>query len=77
MLKKSGLFSIYREEKNKSNIIYVIVGLIAGKYVSIVEGAPSALYPLVSVLYSLFGIAIAVANILYVKKYVIIEMVIL
>ena len=51
------------------NIIYVIVGLIVGKYVSIVEGAPSAIYPLDSVLFSLFGIAIAVANILYVKKY--------
>ena len=52
-----------------ANIIYVIVGLIAGKFYSIVEGAPSALYPLDSVLYSLFGIALGIAHILYVKKY--------
>ena len=51
------------------NIIYVIAGLIVGKYASIVEGAPSALYPLDSVIFSLFGISIAVANILYIKKY--------
>ena len=51
------------------NIIYIIVGLFVGKYYSLVEGAPSPLYPLDSILYALFGIAIAVANILYVKKY--------
>ena len=51
------------------NIIYIFVGLIVGKYYSLVEGAPSPLYPLDSMLYALFGIAIAVANILYVKKY--------
>ena len=51
------------------NIVYIIVGLIVGKYYSLVEGAPSLLYPLDSILYALFGILIAVANILYLKKY--------
>lgn len=51
------------------NIIYIIVGLIVGKYYSLVEGAPSALFPLDSIFYALLGIAIAVANILYIKKY--------
>ena len=43
--------------------------LIAGKYTSIVEGSPSALYPLDSVLYSLLFIAIGVLVVLYTKKY--------
>ena len=50
-------------------VIYVIVGLIVGKYSSIVEGSPSAIYPLDMVLYSLIYAAIAVANIIYIKKY--------
>lgn len=51
------------------NIIYVVVGLIIGKYSSIVEGSPSALFPLDSVLISLLFIAIGVLVILYVKKF--------
>jgi MFS family permease len=51
------------------NIVYIIVGLIVGKYYSLVEGAPSALFPLDSIFYALLGIAIVVANILYIKKY--------
>lgn len=51
------------------NIIYVVVGLIIGKYSSIVEGSPSALFPLDSVLISLLFIAIGVLIILYVKKF--------
>ena len=51
------------------NILYVIVMLIAGKYTSIVEGSPSALYPLDSVLYSLLFVAIGVLVVLYTKKY--------
>lgn len=59
-------------------VLCFINGLVTNINTQFVRlGAPSALYPLDSVLYSLFGIAIAVANILYVKKYVIIEMVIL
>ena len=50
------------------NIIYVIVGLIIGKYSSLVEGSPSALYPLDSVLFSLLFIAIGIFVILYKKK---------
>ena len=51
------------------NIIYVIVGLIIGKYSSIVEGSPSALYPLDSVLFSILFIVIGILVILYVKKF--------
>ena len=50
-------------------VIYVIVGLICGKYSSLVEGSPSAIYPLDTVLYSLVYAAIAVVSILYVTKY--------
>ena len=52
-----------------ANIIYVIVGLIIGKYSSIVEGSPSALYPLDSVLFSVLFIVIGILVILYVKKF--------
>lgn len=51
------------------NILYVIVGLIIGKYSSLVEGSPSPLFPLDSIIYSLVFIAIGVLVILYVKKY--------
>ena len=51
------------------NILYVIIGLIVGKYSSIVEGSPSPLYPLDSVLFSLLFIAIGVLVILYIKKF--------
>ena len=50
-------------------VIYVIVGLICGKYSSLVEGSPSAIYPLDTVLYSLVYAAIGVVSILYVTKY--------
>ena len=50
-------------------IVYVIVMLIAGKYVSLVEGSPSPFYPLDSLLYSLLFIAIGIAVILYLKKF--------
>ena len=49
-------------------IIYVIVMLITGRYLSIVEGAPSALYPLDAVLYSLCFIAFGVCVWLYFAK---------
>lgn len=52
-----------------ANILYVIIGRIAGIYSSFVEGAPSAIYPLDSVLYSLLFIAIGVLAILYFKKW--------
>lgn len=50
------------------NILYVIIGLIVGKYSSLVEGSPSALYPLDAVLYSLLFIAIGVFVMVYLKK---------
>ena len=49
-------------------IVYVIVMCIAGKYVSIVEGAPSPFYPLDSVLYALPYIAFGVLVRMYFKK---------
>lgn len=50
------------------SILYVIIGRIVGKYSSLVEGSPSALYPLDSILYSLLFVAIGVFAIIYVKK---------
>ena len=51
-----------------ASILYVIVGLIVGKYSSIVEGSPSAIYPLDSIIYSLVFIAIGVLVLVYLKK---------
>lgn len=50
-------------------IVYVIVGLIIGKYKSLVEGSPSPLYPLDIVLYALVFIALGVLTLLYLKKF--------
>ena len=49
-------------------IVYVIVMLIAGKYLSLVEGAPSALYPLDAMLYALLFIAFGFWMRRYLKK---------
>ena len=49
-------------------IIYVIVMRIAGRYLSLTEGAPSPFYPLDSVLYSLLFIALGVCVLIYFKK---------
>ena len=49
-------------------IVYVIVGLVTGRYLSIVEGAPSALYPLDAVLYALCYIVSGVLVWVYFKK---------
>lgn len=51
------------------NILYVVIGLISGRYSSIVEGSPPAIFPLDSVLFSIAFIAIGVFVILYLKKY--------
>ncbi len=48
-----------------ANILYVIVGLIMGKYSSIVEGSPSPWFPLDSVLYSLLFVAIGVLALVF------------
>ena len=50
------------------SILYVLIGRIVGKYSSLVEGSPSALYPLDSILYSLLFVAIGVFALIYVKK---------
>ena len=51
------------------NFLYVFIMRFAGKYSSLVEGSPSCLYPLDSVLYSALFICIGVAAILYVKRF--------
>lgn len=51
------------------SIIYVIICLIVGKYSSITEGSPSALYPLDSVLYSIFYLLIGLCGLLYSLKF--------
>ena len=50
------------------NVLYVIIGRIAGKYLSLVEGSPSPLYPLDSILYSLLFIALACLAYFYLPK---------
>ena len=50
------------------NFLYIIIGLIVGKYHSLVEGAPSPLYPLDSILYSLIYIALGVFGLIYLNK---------
>ena len=49
-------------------IVYVIAGVISGRYLSITEGAPSALYPLDAVLYSLGFIVFGVFILRYFRK---------
>ena len=51
------------------NILYVIIGRIIGKYSSLVEGSPSSIYPLDSIIYSVFFIGLGVLAIIYVKKF--------
>lgn len=50
------------------NLIWVIAATIAGKYHSLVEGSPSPLYPLDSILYSLIYVALAIFTLVYVSK---------
>ena len=49
-------------------IVYVLVMRVAGVYVSLVEGSPSAIYPLDSVLYSLLFVALGTGTLYYVNK---------
>ncbi len=51
------------------NILYVLIGRFAGLYLSLVEGSPSAIYPLDSVLYSLLYVALGVFTLLYLAKW--------
>ena len=50
------------------NILYIIVGLITGRYLSITEGSPSPIYPLDALLYSILFIGIGVFVLFYKKK---------
>ena len=50
-------------------ILYVIVMLIAGRYLSIVEGAPSPIYPLDACLYAVLYIVLGILVHLYFKKH--------
>ncbi len=49
-------------------IVYVIVMLILGRYLSLVEGAPSPLYPLDAVLYALLFIAFGLCILRYFRN---------
>ena len=51
------------------NIIYVIVGLIVGKFLSIVEGSPTPIYPLDTLLLSVIFILLGVFVLIYLKKF--------
>ena len=51
------------------NIIYILVCRIVGKFSSLVEGSPSAIYPLDAFLFSFLFLAIGIFAILYAKKF--------
>lgn len=51
------------------NILYVLIGLMVGKYLSIVEGSPSPLFPLDSILYTALFIVLAVLVLVYFNKF--------
>lgn len=50
-------------------IVYVIVGVITGRYLSITEGAPSPIYPLDACLYALLYIVLGIVILAYFKKH--------
>ena len=50
------------------NFVAIIVMLIMGKYHSLVDGSPSPLYPLDSILYSLVYVALGVFALIYLNK---------
>lgn len=52
-----------------ANLVAIIVMLAMGKIHSLVEGAPSPLYPLDSILYSLVYVALGVFALLYLNKF--------
>ena len=51
-----------------ANLVAIIVMLAMGKFHSIVEGSPSPLYPLDSILYSLIFVALGLFTLVYLKK---------
>lgn len=50
------------------NVLYILLGLALGKFVSLVEGSPSPIYPLDAFLYSLLFIGLGVFGVVYAKK---------
>lgn len=50
------------------NLVAIIIMLAVGKFHSIVEGSPSPLYPLDSILYSLIFVALGVFTLVYLSK---------
>lgn len=50
------------------NVLYILIGRIAGRYLSLVEGSPTSIYPLDALLYSLVFIAVGVLALVYWKK---------
>jgi hypothetical protein len=78
-----GLFrNVNEERRNKSikknaitllvfagvNLLFIIIGLAIGKFRSLVEGSPSPLYPLDSILFSLVYVALGIFGLVYLKK---------
>ena len=51
------------------NIVYIIIGLITKRYLSLVEGSPTRIYPLDTFILSIIFILLGVAVILYLKKF--------
>ena len=51
-----------------ANLVAIIAMLVMGKFHSIVEGSPSPLYPLDSILYSLIFVALGLFTLVYLKK---------
>ena len=50
------------------NVVYIVSGLIAGTYISMIEGSPSPLFPLDAMLYSLFFVCLGVLGLVYAAK---------
>ena len=50
------------------NLVAIIIMLAMGKFHSLVEGSPSPLYPLDSILYSLIFVALGVFTLVYLSK---------
>ena len=50
------------------NVLYILIMRIAGRFVSLVEGSPTYIYPLDVMLVSLIFVAVGVSGIFYLKK---------
>ncbi len=50
-------------------VLYIVAMRIAGRYISLVEGAPSPIYPLDALLYALLFVLLGAGTLVYAKKY--------